>query len=397
MRANILADDEGELPARARATLDAIFTSWEGLRKRGRTTSFLPGLAIGILSQGKLVYERYAGMARSGQDGIPVGPNTVFELSSVSKQFTATCVVIAAASGALSLDDPVARWGIECSQPGIRIRHLLHHTSGLPDLFALFPHDQRFDTQMALRRLSTASLLEPPGSTYRYNNSGYLLAAVILSRATGLSLDSFAQAHLFGPLGMTTARFGDMATRATSDPACAFGYNLAPGATIAALDYQLDVWPRGDGVGAGGALMSMIDLARWDSSWYQNQLRPEFVNCGKDLQPIVRVLTTCGRFDSGARAGLPVISSNSDEGYACGLEVGTYGDRRIVWHNGGSWGFRSILLRHPDDGITVLLLTNAGTAFDAWLSREGYDRPPNLSIRNLASRIANLVAGREQE
>src|SRR5439155_1525791 len=114
-----------------------------------------------------------------------------------------------------------------------------------PDLFRFFPHDQRFDTDAALRRLAAAELEEQPGTHYRYNNSGYLLAAVLVERLAGTRFEDFVRTHLFEPFGMRSATIGDMAVRAVVDHHCAFGFNRVPASTAANPQYQLDMWPRG--------------------------------------------------------------------------------------------------------------------------------------------------------
>jgi len=189
--------------------IDAIFADVD------RTAS--PGCALGVVRGGALIYERGYGMANL-DDGVPLGPTSAFYIASTSKQFTATSILLLAERGRLSLDDDVRRWIPELPDCGQRItvRNLLNHTSGIRDYLGLLiglgaGHVENLmsDDQILALIARQKGLNFKPGSEYSYSNSGYFLLGLIVKRASGLSLRQFAQANIFGPLGMRHSHFHD--------------------------------------------------------------------------------------------------------------------------------------------------------------------------------------------
>ena len=188
------------------AKVDNLFAAWN------RTDA--PGCAVGVSHNGAIVYEHGYGMANL-ERGVPITPETVFPIASISKAFTAMSVLLAAEHGKLSLDDEVQKFIPEWvdREDHITIRHLLSHTSGLRDAFTLLgwapPGESAGDQNEAIVRILARQrgLNFAPGTKYEYNNGGYNLLASILKRATGQSLRAFADANIFKPLGMTQLAF----------------------------------------------------------------------------------------------------------------------------------------------------------------------------------------------
>ena len=194
------------------ASVDQIFGRWAGQT---------PGCAVGVATAGRSVLEKAYGLADLEHD-VPNRPDTIFEAGSVSKQFTAAAVLLLAREGKLSLEDPVRKYVPELPDYGspLLIRHMLNHMSGLRDWGSIesiagWPRTTRVYTHAhVLDILSRQKGLNfPPGTRYSYSNSGYNLAAVIVSRVSGKPFAEFSRERLFAPLGLTHTSWRDDFTR----------------------------------------------------------------------------------------------------------------------------------------------------------------------------------------
>ena len=244
----------------APSAVDAIFAAWD---KSGS-----PGVALAVLHDGKVVYEKGYGRANLEHD-IPITPETVFYIGSVSKQFAAAAIALLAHRGALSLDDDIRKHVPEVPDFGstITIRHLVHHTSGLRDYLALReiagePPDGTFGDAYVLALISRQKALNfPPGTEHLYSNSGYFLLSVIVKRVSGKSLRQFAAENIFQPLGMSSAQFRDDHTLPIKNRAD--GY--APG--VGGNGFRISN-PNFDVVGAGGVYITIRDFLAWAENFY---------------------------------------------------------------------------------------------------------------------------------
>lgn len=299
-----------------------------------------PGCSLAVMKDGKIVYKRGYGIADLDHD-VPVRPDTSFHAASLSKQFTAFSVLLLAQQGKLSLDDKVQKYITELrefEQP-ITIRHLLHHTSGLRDQWNLLimsgwrlgedvvRDDDILDLVSRMKGLNF-----PPGDQYAYSNTGYTLLAYIVKRVSGQSLREFTEANIFKPLGMTRTFFRD--DHAVVSKNQAYGYNPGP-----AGSYKLSV-PNYDTVGASSLLTTVEDLSRWDQNFYDKRVGGDWV---------IDQMQIRGQLNDGQT--IP---------YARGVVVGTYRGLRTVDHSGGDAGYRSHLLRFPDQKFGVACLCNYG-------------------------------------
>src|SRR3954452_23486730 len=189
------------------AAIDRVFKDWQS--KDG------PGCAVGVSRDGRILYQHGYGMANL-ETGTAIGPASIFHVASVSKQFTATAIMLRAEDGKLSVDDNIRKYLPEIPDYGtpITIRHLLTHTSGLRDQWALIGLARgRFEEN----RITEADVMDivprqkalnfKPGSEYLYSNTGFTLLAVIVKRVSGESLKDFAARRIFKPLGMTNTHF----------------------------------------------------------------------------------------------------------------------------------------------------------------------------------------------
>ncbi|HEY4129148.1 MAG TPA: serine hydrolase domain-containing protein, partial [Gemmatimonadaceae bacterium] len=189
-----------------------------------------PGCAVGLAKDGQTVYTHGYGSANL-EYGVPLTDSTVLESGSVAKQFTASAMVLLAQDGKLSLDDDIRKYLPEVPDFGkkISIRNLLTHTSGLRDQWGLLgiegrgPGTQVHSTANTLDLVVHQKMLNfPPGSEYLYSNTGYALAAIIIERVSGESLQAFTQERLFRPLGMTHTQWRDDFTRVVPNRATAY-------------------------------------------------------------------------------------------------------------------------------------------------------------------------------
>jgi CubicO group peptidase (beta-lactamase class C family) len=318
-------------PVDRAAAVNAVFSRWS-------TTT--PGCAVGVGADGKVLQRAY-GMADLEHD-VPNTPETIFEAGSVSKQFTAAAVLLLAREGKLSIDDPVRTYIPELPDYGVplTIRHMLTHTSGLRDWgevagIAGWPRGTRTHTHAhVLDIVSRQKALNfTPGTNWSYSNTGYNLAAIIVSRVSGQSFADFSRDRIFAPLGMTHTSWRDDYTRIVKRRAIAYDQ--------AGDGYHQDM-PFENVHGNGGLLTTVGDLLLWN----ENFVTPKVGDAA-----FVRAEQVPGHFTDG-RA----------HDYAFGLYVRKYRGIAEVSHSGSTAGYRAFLVRYPDQHVSVAVLCNAGNA-----------------------------------
>src|SRR5689334_20217940 len=327
--------------------VDSVFRAFD------RTDS--PGCAVGVYQDGAIRYARGYGMA-SLEHGVPLSPRSVLDVGSISKQFTAMSMLMLQKEGKLNLDDPIRKYIPEMPPYGdkITLRRALSQTSGLRDLYVMWSQTGRSfagDTIDALRIITRSA--EPnyePGSRYLYTNSGWILAAQIVYRLTGKTLDRFAEERIFGPLGMHDTRY--LADVTTIVPNAAEGYAPRPGGGFRVARSTYD----GAIMGAGAVHTTIEDFGRWLDNYDAATVG------GRD---IIETMTT----PTSLNDGTPAVSGPT-QAYAIGLNVGTMRGLRVVSH-GGSWaGYRGYFLRFPDQRFAVATLCNLTTSGPDSLARK---------------------------
>ncbi len=317
--------------------VDALFASY------GAGT---PGVAVGVVRGGKAVLVKGYGTA-SLEQGKPVSGTTVFQVGSVSKQFTAFAVYLLEKQGKLALGDEVRKYVPEWPDYGapVRIEHLLGHTSGVRDQAALLTlagwrMDDVMTTGQVLRVLRRQRELNfAPGSAYLYSNSGYTLLAEIVRRVSGQSLAEFARRNIFEPLGMTRTQFLDDHERVIANRAeC----------------YQRvgEVWKRvnlNDGVaGPSNLYTTAEDMTKWALN---------FENPRVGDRELMRRFNEPSVLNNGERA--VYYSQPGDVGYhAKGQVVRVHRGLAVLSHGGHAGGFRSSFWRFPGERFAVVLLSN---------------------------------------
>ena len=298
----------------------------------------VPGASLLVIKNGKILLRRGYGMADL-EHHVAATPATDYRLASVSKQFTAAAVLLLAEQGKVKLDDSVRHWlpTLPSFADQVTLRELLSHTGGLLDYEDLIPAGsaRQLNDGDVLRMVSaTTHTYFPPGTAYRYSNTGYVLLGLVVEKASGSSLQDFLQLRIFAPLHMdhTLLYVHDAKTL----PNRAYGYSNVDGAWQL-TDQDLTSATRGD----GGIYSNIDDLAKWDAALYDD-----------------RVLSD----ESRKLAFSPhnkVIGETGVDWYGYGWRLHhdqSHGDE--IWHSGESIGFRNVILRWPKQHLTVILLSN---------------------------------------
>ena len=323
--------------------IDKVFEKWN------RTDS--PGCAVGVYQNGRIAYVHGYGMANLN-DGVPITPETVFHVASMSKQFTAAAILLLAEQGKLSLDDDVHKYIPELPdfKERITLRHLMHHTSGLRDQWALlglagwrYSQDLITDDDVMSVLVRQKALNFKPGEKFLYSNTGFTLLALTVKRVSGQSLREYTTKNIFEPLGMMHTHFRDDHEEVIPHDALGYEQNGE------GKPYRMSL-TNFDTTGATSLHTTVEDLQKWDENFYHPQVGgPDFVKAM--LQP--------GRLNSG-----------KEQDYASGLAVGTYKGLRTVGHGGADAGYRSDIVQFPDQHFTATALCNRADADPGSLTRQ---------------------------
>jgi CubicO group peptidase (beta-lactamase class C family) len=308
---------------------DAVFAAFD--------KNDVPGCAAGIVHGGKVLYGRGYGMA-SLEHSVPINADTVFDVGSVSKEFTAALVLLLEQQKKLSLDDDVRKYVPELPDYGtpITLRHLLHHTSGLRDyndllLFAEFHEEDLATDADALRILAKQKRLNfTPGTDFSYSNTGYFLLSQVIKRASGKSMRDFAQEQLFAPLGMTSTTMFDDHRMVIPHRATAYAPRQRGGWAVAMSNWEQ--------LGDGGVQTTLNDFAKWEANFDEPKVG------GKALIDALLARTT--------------LANGVSPTYARGLNVDTFRGEPRVGHNGAWAGYRASFMRFPRLGQSIVILCN---------------------------------------
>ncbi|HZZ44912.1 MAG TPA: serine hydrolase domain-containing protein [Tepidisphaeraceae bacterium] len=294
-----------------------------------------PGGAVIFIKDGKAIYKGAVGYA-DVEHKTPITPATNFRLASCTKQFTAAAVLCLIDDGKLKLDTPLNDCfpGLPSYTHGILIRHLLTHTSGLPDYEDHLPAGITVplkDADVLAILAGQSQLYFPPGTQYRYSNSAYALLSLIVEKYSGQRFPDFLHTRIFHPLGMNNTVAYEPGISAVSNRA--YGYSPAAGG-YTRTDQSLTSAVLGD----GGVYSSVEDLAKWDAALYDSKiLRPE-------TQRLAFTTT--------------ILPDGHDIHYGFGWRVDSYRDHAFVGHGGDTIGFRTHIERYPADHFSVILLSN---------------------------------------
>lgn len=317
---------------------DSILTRIDSLFQKFDKTS-VPGCAIGIVRNDTLIYAKGYGMANL-ENGIPITPETVFYMASVSKQFTGYSIILLARQGKLNLDDDIRKylpWIHDFGKP-ITIRQLLNHTSGLRDDIGLaaitgLGYDGMLTQALAINLIKNQTSLNfDPGEQYSYSNSNYVLLAEIVKTVSGKSFRSFADSAIFKPLGMVNSQFQDNYAGLIKNRALSYS-GTRDNKTLNSFQ---NVYTVGD----GGLFSNIIDMAKWVIN-----LNSPVVGDQLDIEQ----LTQKGKLNNGKEIT-----------YASGIGNSTYNGRIRYSHSGGLAGYRTIVSAFPELKMGFIVFSNEG-------------------------------------
>jgi CubicO group peptidase (beta-lactamase class C family) len=296
---------------------------------------YVPGAALMIIENNDILYSKGYGMANL-EIGSNITAETNFRLASVTKQFTAMCIMILKNRDQLDYTNSLTEIFQNFPPYGsnITIRHLLNHTSGLVDYEELIPQNttiQVKDADVLNMMLNLDYTYFIPGSQYQYSNSGFALLAMIVEEISGRKYAEFLEENIFTPLGMSNSVAFINGISSINNRA--FGYSLQED------EYVLDDQSLTSAVlGDGGIYTSLNDFFKWDQGLYTDQLVSfEILN---------------EAFISGK------LSNGAETGYGFGWRLDSYKNRNRVGHTGSTRGFRNVYHRYLEQNLSIIILTN---------------------------------------
>jgi CubicO group peptidase (beta-lactamase class C family) len=340
------------------ALIDKVFS---------RYTDANPGAQLAVGRYGQVIYSSARGMADL-EHNTPLTKTSRIEAGSVSKQFTAACILLLEQQGKLSLADDIRKYVPEVPDYGntITIRHLMNHVSGLKDWGSIadlagWPRGTRaYANSDALHIISLQKTLNnKPGDEYIYSNSGYNLLAIIVQRVSGFSLAVFSKKNLFEPAGMKNTEWRDDYQRVVPNRAIAYSKG--------SNGYSTNM-PNENVYGNGGLLTTAEDLLLWNDYYLNGKLG------SPSLLPRQLATTT---FNNGKR-----------HTYAAGLMVDSLNGWATITHSGATAGYRANLDYFPQLGLSIAWVSNTGQP-------DMSDIPSairNLLVKNLRPPVRNSNA-----
>lgn len=335
-----MTESSGQTVGDTASEVDRIFTEW--------TDPNSPGAAVAVVQNGRLVFTRGYGLANV-EYHIPITSATPFDIGSITKQFTAFAVAVLVEQGMLSLSNDVRDYIPELKARGgpVRIKHLLNHTSGLRDEFNLltmegYGVEDAIAFEHSLRLITNQEeLLFEPGERWEYCNSGYTLLAEIISRVTKKPYATWMMEKVFIPLGMTRTVFPEQIGTIIKGRAYSYTEGLDGWRTAVVSKSSL---------GCSNLFSTVEDLAKWAINLADAKVGGRAV------------------IDKMSEPG--VLNDGTATNYAYGQFVGEYRGLRTLNHDGGIGGFRSALIRFPDQELAVAVLANADYFRAMTLARE---------------------------
>jgi len=325
--------------ASAQGTSDAALrTKVDSIAMQMLQTTGVPSASVAVVTHGRVAYANAYGAAKLDPRALAT-PEMRYAIGSISKQFTATAILLLQQEGKLSLDDPVSKFVPGLTRGNeVTIRQLLSHTSGYQDFW---PQDYVMPMmllpttpQAIVDRWAKQPLDFAPGSRWQYSNTNYTIAGMVIEKASGMPFFQFIRRRISQPLGLASASDFDANPR-NGDATGYLRYGLGP------LRIAPDAGP-GWTYAMGELSMTPRDLAKWDISLINHSLlKPESY----------RALTSAVALNNGASTG-----------YGLGVDVSMQGDRFMVEHSGEVSGFTAENIVFPDDSVAIVVLTNQDAA-----------------------------------
>lgn len=338
-----------DLSASTAQKIDALFRDFDHLES--------PGYAIGISKEGENLYMKGYGSANLDYN-IPITTNSVFSIASVSKQFTTACIALLILEGKLSLETPAGAFipALRQYSDTIRVKHLIYNSSGLPEYFELPRKSGKswitfnyFDIDECIENsLAQGSLQFSPGDRWDYCNVNFMLLTKIVEKVSGQPFRTFARERLFQPLKMNNTFIHDDITVIVKNRV--MPYNLR---TSDYVDYYAEqgviVHNKGKYIqhhrnaphyGGSGVMTTMEDLMKWCKNMVTHELGGE---------PFYELMHRTEKFN------------HDRDNQAMGMYHGDFNGRKMVAWDGGDWGISSQLMRFPEQGVAIVVLSNLGS------------------------------------
>ena len=295
----------------------------------------IPGCLVAVASRGEIIHLKTYGMANV-ELSVPVTDSTVFEIGSISKQFTSAAVMLLVQETKLGLDDPIHKYlpYLPSEWLGVTVRQLMTHTSGIPDYEEIRSYDVyrfRLTPEEVIRIAHSRPMDFAPGTGRYYSNTGYFLLSMIVERIEGHPLGQVLESRIFAPLGMTQTRFADPEVII---PHRASGYWVNKAGEL----INRNPTETSSTLGAGGILSSVYDLAKWDEALYGNQL-----------------LSAKSKTSMWTPALLP---NGENTGYGFGWRVSPYKGLTSQSHGGQVAGFVANFSRFPEQQAAIIVFLN---------------------------------------
>ncbi|HEY4306044.1 MAG TPA: serine hydrolase domain-containing protein [Gemmatimonadaceae bacterium] len=307
----------------------------DSIARAGLKASGAPSISLAVVKDGQVVYAQAYGQARLSP-ALPAAPTMRYSIGSVSKQITATAMLLLAEQHKLSLDDKVGKWFPSLTRANeVSIRQLLSMTSGYQDYwpqdYVMPPMLKPITAQAIVDDWAKKPLDFDPGTKWQYSNTNYVIAGMIIEKVAGMPLVDFLRQHVFTPQKMTSVFISDEGSLGPTDPERYERYGLGP-PRIAPKE------GRGWMFAAGELAMTASDLARWDISVIKQAI----------LQPAsYREQQTSLLLKDGRATG-----------YGLGVYTGSLLGHRMISHGGEVSGFCTQNAIFPDDGMAVVVYAN---------------------------------------
>jgi len=339
---------QDNLPKSSLQKIDEIFAAFD---------STTPGYAIGVLKDSSWLVNKGYGSANL-EYRIPITSQSVFNIASLSKQFTAACIAQLILQGKLSLEDKVNKYlsGFPDYAAEVQIKHLIYMSSGIKEYYQC-PRANGTDwSSLNFFNIDTAiiaSLSQPaleyaPGTKWSYSNINYMLLTKVVEKVSGLPFSTYAEEHLFKPLGMNSTLVNDdifqvipnrvagynKRTEEANQERIEYGYLRVP------EEGYFQINRNSPHFGGSGVYTSLEDMKKWMTNFQTRTL-------GGDL------------FYDLMHKTMKLEHDKSNDAF--GLVFGDFNGHEIVWYEGGDWGFSSYFMRFPKDQLTVICFSNIGT------------------------------------
>jgi D-alanyl-D-alanine carboxypeptidase len=296
----------------------------------------IPGASVAVVRDGNIILAKGYGMANVELSS-PATEQTVYQLASVTKQFTATAVMMLVEEGKVALDEKAVKYidGLPQAWSHVTVRQLLDHTSGIKSYTGVEGFDKMmrkdFSKPDLLKLVTEAPMDFAPGEKWRYNNTGYFLLGMLIEKVSGKEYGAYLKERIFQPLGMGETRVNDLSTVIKNR---AQGYTWRDG-ELKNGEYVSPTQPYS----AGALVSTVLDLAKWDAALYTEKVLK---------RASLDQMWTPAKLNDGSATT-----------YGFGWAVDVYRTRPRRSHGGGIPGFSTNIMRFVDDKLTVIVLTNS--------------------------------------